>query len=95
MSLNNLANRLSEQGDAASRAEALAFAREAVLLFEMAYAESPSAFERNLSIAVRNLGRIAAAEGLDPQAEINAVLNPVLSQARDGREDAATPKTKG
>ncbi|MDR0226964.1 MAG: hypothetical protein LBI66_11125, partial [Burkholderiaceae bacterium] len=59
MSLNNLANRLSEQGDAESRAEALGCAREAVDIYTALPEKQRTLFLRKLDIAKKTLARIA------------------------------------
>ena len=73
MSLNNLANRLSELG---RREEALAAAQEAADLYRGLAAERPEAFRRNaaislstLAIVLSDFGRTAEANAVAQEAE--------------------------
>ena len=68
--LNNLANRLSERGDAASREEALGCARESVGIFYWLSSTMPEAFKKKLSVSVAGLRRIATALDVDVDTEI-------------------------
>ena len=61
--LNTLANRLSGQGDAASRAEALRCAREAADLYRDLANAQPAAYRPALAMALNNLANQLSAQG--------------------------------
>ena len=61
--LNDLAIGLSHLGDAASRAEALLCAREAVSIYTALFEQEPERIRRNLGIAKRTLERVANLPG--------------------------------
>ena len=79
-SLNNLASFLSEQGDAQSRTEALACAREAVTIYTHAWKAMPHAYDRNLKIASRCFVRCAEALTLNGTSELEALMMEIESR---------------
>ena len=62
-SLNNLANTLSEQGDAESRKEALTCAREAVKIRRQLGEQQPAAYLPDLAASLNNLANTLSAQG--------------------------------
>ena len=63
MSLNNLANRLAEQGDAESRRQALNHASESVEIRRQLAASQPAAYLPDLAGSLNNLANHLAEQG--------------------------------